>query len=115
MIEQTLNTLMLLRIVMGNIDDYVVALSPEERETHKDLIAESLERQRAIRENTAASYELLRKINEDYAKIAANLRQLGAMISAGLEEQNASMQYTIGKLSDAREKLSHPDKNFYKA
>lgn len=106
---------------MNNIGDYIAALSPEERETHKGLIAECLERQREIRENTAASYALLGKINEDYARIAANLRQLGAMISAGLEEQNASMQYTIEKLSDSRQKLSHavlvltPDKNFYRA
>lgn len=104
-------------IAMGrfnNLNDYVAALSPEEREKHKDLIAECMQRQRENRANTAASYDILNKIQRYLNQAAANLRQMGIMVSAGLEGQEASMKYAIKKLSYAA-LVSTPDEKFYRA
>lgn len=106
---------------MGNINDYVAALSPGEREKHKDLIAECLGRQGEIRRNTAESYVILDQLTNDMVRVAANLRQQSATLSRGFQELEASLQQAEASLQQAREKLSYaalvltPDRDFYRA
>jgi TATA-binding protein-associated factor Taf7 len=99
---------------MSKIEEYLKTLTTEEREQHKDLIAECLEREKTITETRKETNEALKKLEVLEKRMYQNIEGLHQL--ALTVQDNLQRAYDQIKQKDPLEKLRTmgPDE-FYKA
>ncbi len=93
-------------MIKKSIEDVINSLSEEEKEKFKDLIQETLERDRIIKENTEKALKALKSFSE-YGRFIQSLEEGVAAIRKKKEDLQ-SIKYTMYL-------KSIPDNKFYRA
>ncbi len=99
------------------IEEYLETLTPEEREQHKDLIKECLDRQRTIEESRRMTNDALKKLEVLEQRLYGSLQNLAETVVIMKEELQKAYE-KIGqqkkKSLDEQLRTLKPDE-FYKA
>ena len=93
-------------MVKKSIEDVINSLSEEEKEKFRDLIQETLERDRISKENTEKALKALKNVSE-YRCFCQSLKEEMATLRK-LREELQSLRYTIYL-------TAIPDSRFYRA
>jgi len=87
---------------MSQLDDYIKTLTPEEREQHKDLIEESLEREKK-----------LSKISEESEKNIMEMMRMSANLNSGLEDLSKRANVVKDRINELLLQLQNPESESY--